>query len=110
MKIMFVCAGGMSTALTAKKLEEISLKNDVSMTVRAFGTTSYLKALESESYDLLLVAPQIRHRYETIKTECECFEGLVVEKIPPNMYAPIEPIVKNLYDFILKIIPEDEAK
>ena len=104
MKIMFVCAGGMSTAMTAKKLEEVSKKNGVEMTVNAFGTSGYLGELEKEHYDVLLVAPQIRHRFDVIKDSCAPFEGLVVEKIPPNMYAPMEPMVKKLFDYIMEKI------
>ncbi len=102
MKIMFVCAGGMSTTMTAKKLEEISKKNGVEMTVNAFGTSGYLRQLETEPYDMLLVAPQIRHRFDVIKESCAQFEGLIVEKIPPNMYAPMDPIVKKLFDYIME--------
>jgi len=102
MKVMFVCAGGMSTAMTAKKLEEVSKKNGVEMTVKAFGTTNYLEELENDNYDVLLVAPQIRHRFDVIKESAEKFNNLTVEKIPPNMYAPMEPIVKKLFNFIME--------
>ncbi|MBS4536718.1 PTS sugar transporter subunit IIB [Clostridium sp. D2Q-14] len=102
MKVMFVCAGGMSTAMTAKKLQEVADKNDVEMTVKAFGTSDYLKELKKDNYDVLLVAPQIRHRFDVIKESANKFDGLVVEKIPPNMYAPMEPIVKKLFNFIME--------
>ncbi|NBI07029.1 PTS sugar transporter subunit IIB [Senegalia massiliensis] len=102
MKVMFVCAGGMSTAMTAKKLEEVSKKNGVEMNVKAFGTTNYLEELENDNYDVLLVAPQIRHRFDVIKESAEKFDDLTVEKIPPNMYAPMEPIVKKLFNFIME--------
>lgn len=102
MKVMFVCAGGMSTAMTAKKLEEVAKKNDVEMKVNAFGTSDYLEELEKDNYDVLLVAPQIRHRFNVIKDSTEKFDNLVVEKIPPNMYAPMEPIVKKLFGFIME--------
>ncbi|WP_228727844.1 PTS sugar transporter subunit IIB [Fusibacter ferrireducens] len=98
---MFVCAGGMSTTITAKKLEEISKENGVAMTVNAFGASGYLRQLETEQYDVLLVAPQIRHRFDAIKEECAKFEDLIVDKIPPNMYAPMDPIVKKLFDYIM---------
>lgn len=102
MKVMFVCAGGMSTAMTAKKLEEIAKKNGEEMEVKAFGTSNYLEELENDNYDILLVAPQIRHRFDVIKESTEKFDHLTVEKIPPNMYAPMEPIVKKLFNFIME--------
>lgn len=102
MKVMFVCAGGMSTAMTAKKLEEVAKKNGVEMSVEAHGTTGYLGPLESGQFDVLLVAPQIRHRFDVIKEATAKYDGLIVEKIPPNMYAPMEPIVKKLFDYIME--------
>lgn len=101
MKVMFVCSGGMSTSMTAKKLEEVAKKNGVDMEVLAFGTMDYLDALEKDKYDILLVAPQIRHRFDVIQDSTKKFDNLIVEKIPPNMYAPMEPMVKKLFDLIM---------
>lgn len=100
MKVMFVCSGGMSTAMTAKKLEEISLKHGNPMSVVAYGTSDYQSALEKEAYDVVLVAPQIRHRYDTIQAVVNKFAGVRCGKIPPQMYAPMEPAVEKLFAFI----------
>lgn len=104
MKVMFICAGGMSTAMTAKKLEEISAKNDYPMSVVAYGTSDYETALQAESFDIVLVAPQIRHRFDTVKKVVEKYENTKCEKIPPQMYAPMDPAVKKLFDFIMDVM------
>jgi len=104
MKVMFVCAGGMSTTMTAKKLEEISAKQGAPMSVKAFGTSDFETALQAEKYDIVLVAPQIRHRFDTIKNVVSKFEGVKCEKIPPQMYAPMEPAVKKLFAFISEVM------
>lgn len=100
MKVMFVCAGGMSTALTAKKLVEVAGKNQVEMDVVARGTTDFMNELEDHSYDIVLVAPQIRHRFKEVQAEVAKHENVVCVKIPPNMYAPMEQSVKKLFEFI----------
>jgi PTS system cellobiose-specific IIB component len=101
MKVMFVCAGGMSTAMTAKKLMEIASKNDVEMDVVARGTSDFQEELEDNKYDVVLVAPQIRHRYKEVAEVVGKYEGVVVDKIAPVMYAPMERSVKQLFDFIM---------
>jgi len=107
LKVMFVCSGGMSTAMTAKKLEEISARNGNPMSVVAYGTSDYQSALEKEAYDVVLVAPQIRHRYDTIVSVVNKFDGVRCGKIPPQMYAPMEPAVKKLYEFIVDLMKEN---
>lgn len=101
LKVMFVCAGGMSTALTAKKLVEVAEKNQVEMEVVARGTTDFMVELQDHPYDIVLVAPQIRHRFKEVNAEVAKYEQVVCEKIPPAMYAPMEQSVKKLFQFIL---------
>lgn len=101
LKVMFVCAGGMSTALTAKKLVEVAEKNQVKMEVIARGTTDFMVELQDHPYDIVLVAPQIRHRFKEVNAEVAKYEGVACEKIPPAMYAPMEQSVKKLFQFIM---------
>ncbi len=103
LNVMFVCSGGMSTAMTAKKLMEVGQKNNVEMHVIARGTSDFDEELENNKYDVVLVAPQIRHRFKDIEKVVSKHEGVIVDKIAPQMYAPMERSVKQLFDFIMGI-------
>jgi cellobiose PTS system EIIB component len=100
MKIMFVCSGGMSTAMTAKKLEEVSAKNNVEMIVTAKGVGDFEEELQNNEYDIVLIAPQIKHKFKSISEIVSNYGDIKIEKIPPQMYAPMEPAVKKLFDLI----------
>lgn len=100
MKVILVCAGGMSSAIAAKSLTEEAAKEGIEMDVHESSTQQF-DELVKKDYDLALVAPQIRHRFDTLKPKAEA-EGIPILQIAPKGYSPIGG------KFLLKQI-KDEA-
>lgn len=64
MKVLIVCAGGMSSAIVLKAIQLEAEKQGLPLTLKAIGAHE----LENElpDYDMALVAPQIRHRFVSL--------------------------------------------
>lgn len=94
MKIMLVCAGGMSTGILMNKIKAYSKENNLDLTVKAYGVGDYLD--NSNLYDVILLGPQISYKYDEIKEESK----KPVYVIKPMDYAlgNVESIV-NLIKF-----------
>jgi PTS system cellobiose-specific IIB component len=108
MKLLFVCAGGMSSSLTASKLENVFKENNEDITVEAYGAvpygeSSYKLALEREKFELVLVAPQIKYKLREIEKVCKDFD-VPVMAFPMKLYAPTEGNLKELYKLIKTLI------
>lgn len=100
MKVILVCAGGMSSAIAAKSLKEAAEKENIKMEVHESSTQRF-EEMVKEDYDLALVAPQIRHRFDTLKPYAEELD-IPILQIAPKGYSPIGG------KFLLKQI-KDEA-
>lgn len=81
MKILLVCAAGMSTSVLMKKIKKWCQENGEELEIQAVGTTAY----ESEwtKYDCILVGPQIRYKVDDIRKDV----SIPVEMIPGPDYA-----------------------
>lgn len=66
MKILFVCSMGMSSAIAAKALETECKKQGIEASVTECSTQAFEEEVK-KGYVIAMVAPQIRHRYETLK-------------------------------------------
>lgn len=100
MRVILVCAGGMSSAIAAKSLREAAEKEGLSFEVHEASTQQFEEMVKKD-YDLALVAPQIRHRFDTLKPYAEG-AGIPILQIAPRGYSPIGG------KFLLKQI-KDEA-
>ena len=65
MKVLFVCSGGMSSAIVVNALKKAE-KNGVNMEVHAIGTNEVEEEVKN-GWDVVMVAPQIRHRFDSVK-------------------------------------------
>lgn len=81
MKILLVCAGGMSTGILMKKMEEYWKQQGQELTIRAVGLSEYQDA--SADYEIILLGPQISYRLDEIKENT----GLPCDAIPSYDYA-----------------------
>lgn len=61
MKILLVCAAGMSTSLLMRKMNELA---DGSITVDAMPTARLEEVIDD--YDVILVGPQVRYKFDSI--------------------------------------------
>lgn len=82
MKILLVCAGGMSTGILVKKLQKYSDEKNLGLEeIVACGMGEYRGIYKS--YDLILLGPQISFRKADITKET----GKPVDVIAPMDYA-----------------------
>jgi PTS system cellobiose-specific IIB component len=81
MKILLVCAGGMSTSILMRKMEKYWAEQKVPLTIEAVGIADYEETCPE--YDMILVGPQVGYRLEEIKEH----SGKPCSVIPSTDYA-----------------------
>lgn len=69
MKIMLICAGGMSTGILMKKMEKWGIEKGVDLEVKAFGIGAYEEV--SKDYDVVLLGPQISYKANEIRAKID---------------------------------------
>lgn len=97
MKIMLVCAGGMSTGILMKKMEKWAEEKGIELEVKAYGVQSYED--EYQNYDCILIGPQISYKADEIKSKV----NIPVDQIQSFDYAigNVDNIMKQV-DALLK--------
>ena len=65
MKILLVCAAGLSTSILMKKLEKYAEQNGIELDIDAVGIGEYQEACAD--YDVLLLGPQVSYQLSTVK-------------------------------------------
>ncbi|WP_027340766.1 PTS sugar transporter subunit IIB [Halonatronum saccharophilum] len=86
-KILIVCSGGMSSAIVVKALKKEATKEGMETEIKAVGTGEYEDTL-SNGWDLVLVAPQVRHRLDVFKEAAEEAETPIAV-IDAQGYGPL---------------------
>lgn len=89
MKILFVCAGGLSTSIVMKKINKYAEENGEDITVEAVGISEVEDVWDK--YDCILTAPQVRNRLNEIKE---------MVKIPVGSMAPQDYAIGNAENII----------
>lgn len=92
MKIMLVCAGGMSTSILMKKMEKYGADKGIDLTIKAFAAQD----LEDNyaNYDVILLGPQISYKLNDIKK---------IVTIPVGVIASLDYAIGNVEN-IMKLI------
>lgn len=65
MKILLVCAGGMSTSILMKKMETYWKEQGEELEIKAVGLAEYQDTCSA--YDIVMVGPQVSYRLNEIK-------------------------------------------
>ena len=87
MKVLFVCSQGMSSAIAVNALKKEAEKNGVNMEVKAVSTQEFEEEVK-DGYDVAMVAPQVRHRFDYLKAYAD--EAKVpCALIQPQAYSPL---------------------
>lgn len=77
MKILLVCAGGMSTSILLQKMEKYWAGHNIDLDIKAVGLAEYEDVYEN--YEIVLVGPQVSYRLKEIKENtqlpCETIEA-----------------------------------
>jgi len=97
MKILLVCAGGMSTSILMKKMEAYWKEVGDELEIKAVGLAEYQDVYKN--YDIVMVGPQVSYRLKEIKENT----GLPCSAIESFDYAiancpNIMKLAKKLYD------------
>ncbi|GLI83905.1 PTS sugar transporter subunit IIB [Rossellomorea marisflavi] len=87
MKVLFVCAGGMSSSIVVNALKKEGAKEGLEMDVLAIGTGEVADEI-SKGWDVCMVAPQIRHRFDQVKKVADG-ANVPCGPIPPQAYSPL---------------------
>lgn len=81
MRVLLVCAMGMSTSILMKKMQKYWSEGDEDNQIAAVAVAEAEEA--SQDYDVILVGPQMSYRIEEIKQ----MTGKPVASIPPADYG-----------------------
>ncbi|ERL08639.1 PTS system cellobiose-specific IIB component [Olsenella profusa DSM 13989] len=81
MKVLLVCAGGMSTSILMKKLEKYAASKGIDFEVAAVGLSAYKD--KWQDYDVLLMGPQVGYQKDDVTKSVSIPVGV----IPPADYG-----------------------
>lgn len=87
-KVLFVCSGGMSSAIVEKALDKAAGKKGIELESKAVGSGMAEDTIQKNKWDIILVAPQVKHQFEMIKGYADK-KGVPIELIPPKDYSPL---------------------
>lgn len=96
MKILLVCAGGLSSSIVMKKVRNYGEEIGEEISIDAVGVPAVAESYAQ--YDCVLAAPQVRNRMKDIEATCQ---GVPVAAMPPQDYAIGN--AKNIYALAKKI-------
>lgn len=71
MKILLICSAGMSTSLLVQRMREYVEKEKIEAEINASGSEGLEEIVPD--YDVLLVGPQVRHRFTRFKEIADRF-------------------------------------
>lgn len=97
MKILLVCAGGMSTSILMKKMEAYWKEVGEELEIKAVGLAEYQDVYKN--FDIVMMGPQVSYRLKEVKENT----GLPCSAIQSFDYAiancpNIMKLAKKLYD------------
>ena len=82
MKILLICANGLSTSILMNKMQKWGKEKNIELEVRAVPMSEYLNVYKN--FDCILIGPQISYQYNEIKANAI---DVPVEKISPMDYG-----------------------
>ena len=88
MKVLLVCSGGMSSAIVVKAVKQEADKQSFPLEIKAVGTGEFEEEVREGNYNLVIVAPQVKHRMKNFEEQAKPF-NVPVEMIVPMGYTPI---------------------
>ncbi len=83
MKVLLVCAAGMSTSMLMKKMDTYAKENGIELEIAA-RSFSELKNPANDGYEVILVGPQISYQKDKVVAKAQ---GLPVDVIPMKDYG-----------------------
>ncbi|RRD40242.1 PTS sugar transporter subunit IIB [Leptotrichia sp. OH3620_COT-345] len=102
MKILFVCSLGMSSTIAVNALKKEAQSKGVEVEVNAVSTQQFEEEIK-KGYDAAMVAPQVKHRFDTLNQQAK-EAGVPCEMIQPQAYSPLggPKLLKQIQDLLAK--------
>ena len=89
-KVVLVCAAGMSSSLLEEKIRQAAAASDLQMELLAVdATTMSLWDYEKDTMDVILVAPQVRFKKRGIIKQAEPYD-VIVRDIDTIAYGMVD--------------------
>ncbi|OJG96788.1 hypothetical protein RV18_GL001834 [Enterococcus termitis] len=83
LKITLACAGGMSTGMLVKKMEEYAASQGIAADISACGLSELEERVTGS--DIILLGPQVGYQQEDVKNEYPDIPVLVIEMMDYGM-------------------------
>ena len=97
MKVLLICAGGMSTSILMKKLEKYAAAHEIELEILARGMNDYDDVYSK--FDVILLGPQVSYQKSTIESNT---------KKPVAVIAPYDYAIgnaENIFKQVKKLYP-----
>lgn len=88
MKVLMVCSGGFSSTIVVNAIKKEADKQGLPIEIMACGTPEFLENVSNFNPEVVIIAPQVKHRFPYFKEEGDKLD-LPVEQIPLNAYTPL---------------------
>lgn len=98
--VMLICNAGMSSSVMAKKTTKYLQEKGEEIQVDATTIASADKVFTSDEYDLVLVSPQIRMKFDEFSKKAEKSNKKIAQ-VTFDAYAPIPSGVEKMGKIIL---------
>ena len=99
-KVLLICNAGMSSSLMAKKVTEYLQKKGEDITMDATTVSVVDKPFTSDEYDLILISPQVRMKYDEFAAKAEK-NNKKISQVTFAAYAPIPSGIEALANLVL---------
>jgi PTS system cellobiose-specific IIB component len=101
-KVVLVCAAGMSSSLLEEKIRQAAANADRQMELKAVdATTMSLWDYEKDTMDVILIAPQVRFKKRGIIKQAEPY-GVIVADIDTIAYGMVDG--EKIFDQVLEAL------
>lgn len=100
-RVLLVCSGGMSSSMLVRSMEEEARKLSIQLKIESSGSDGIEEKLKD--YDIMLVAPQVRHRFERLE-EFAVKAGIPSAIIEPKDYGLMngKSVLEQVQDLLTK--------
>lgn len=99
-KVMLICNAGMSSSLMAKKATEYLQKEGHDIQIDATTVSIGDKPFLSDEYDLILISPQVRMKYDEFAAKAEKYNKKIAQ-VTFQAYAPIPSGIEAMAQLVL---------
>lgn len=99
-KVLLICNAGMSSSFMAKKTTEYLKQNGEDISIDATSVSVNDKPFESDEYDLILISPQVRMKYDEFAAKAEK-NNKKIAQVTFQAYAPIPSGIEAMAQLVL---------